>query len=138
MAKIIASIFQAIFVAGGILDSEQAQLLAAITDEILSLTIVISILTFSFSVPLLMRTIHRKVEASKNSTVWAFLAQVADQAVLSAEQTIASGDNAMKYDYASKILSDISNSHGIKTATPDVCRVLIEAAVYNLKMLRQK
>lgn len=138
MAKIIAIIFQTIFVAGGILDPEQAQIIATITDEVLSLTIVISILTFSLAVPMLMRTIHRKIEASRHSTLLDLLLKASERAVLSAEQTVPSGNNALKYDCASKILIDAAKSYGIKNMTQEDCRAFIESSVYTLKKSQEK
>ena len=138
MAKVFAIIFQTIFVAGGILDPEQAQIIETITDEVLSLTIVISILTFSLAVPMLMRTIHRKIEASRHSALLDLLLKISERAVLSAEQTVPSGNNALKYDYASKILVDAAKSYGIKNMTQEDCRVFIESSVYTLKQSQEK
>lgn len=133
MAKIILWLAQTGFVASGILTPEQAQELSSIADGFLSLVIIFAILGLAVVLPILLRDLHVKLQASKNETNWALLAKIADHAVYSAEQTILHGDNVTKYDYAAKLLSQIALSHNITGITPEICRLLIESAVYGLR-----
>lgn len=133
MSKVLALIIQAGLTSGGFLTPEQAQEISALTDGLLSLVLSIAIIALSVGVPMLLRSIHLHLLSVKSKTQWSFLAVVANNAVQSAEKTILHGDNITKYDYASKILSDTAKSHGIKWVTPDICRLLIESALYGIE-----
>lgn len=133
MPKIISVIINAVLVGGGLLDPEQAAIISAITDEILSIVIVLSLLTFSLAMPIILRTTNRRLDASRIKMNTEVLAYVAAHAVHSAEQLFEKDSGAMKFDYASKILLDFSKSTKIDHASSDLCRVMIESAVKEMK-----
>lgn len=133
MAKIIGIIIQTGLVSGGFLTPEQAQEISALTDGLLSLVLSIAIIALSIGLPILLRSIHLHLFSIKSNAQWSFLAVIANNAVQSAEKTILHGDNITKYDYASKTLSDTAKAHNIKWVTPEICRLLIESALYGLE-----
>lgn len=133
MAKIIGIIIQTGLVSGGFLTPEQAQEISALTDGLLSLVLSIAIIALSIGLPILLRSIHLYLLSIKSNNQWSFLAVIANNAVQSAEKTILHGDNITKYDYASKTLSDTAKAHNIKWVTPEICRLLIESALYGLE-----
>lgn len=133
MPKIISVIINSVLVGGGLLDPEQAAIISAITDEILSIVIAFSLLTFSLAMPIILRTTNRRLDASRIKINTEILSYVATHAVHSAEQLFEKDSGAMKFEYASKILSDFSKSTKIDHASGDLCRVMIESAVKEMK-----
>lgn len=133
MIKIVSWIAQASVGALGILTPEQMQELAAFTDGLLSLVLTLSVASLTIVVPMLLRGLHKKIESAKAQEQWKFLAHIAELSVNAAEQSILHKDNAIKYDYAVKMITDAAKHHGIKFVTTEVCRVLIEASVLAAK-----
>lgn len=133
MAKIISMLVQVGLVSGGLISNEQAQMLSSLTDGLLSFVLALAIMALSIGLPILLRSFHLHLQSLKTNTQWSFLAQIANNVVQSAEQTILHGDNVTKYDYAAKVLTDTAKAHGIKWVTPDVSRMLIESALYGMQ-----
>lgn len=133
MTKIISWLAQAGFVSSGMLTTEQAQEFSSLSDSFLSVVLTFAILSLAIVLPVLLRSFHVKLQASKHKTNLALLDTIADRAVYSAEQTILHGDNITKYDYAAKILVQIAASYNITNVTPELCRLLIESSVYDLR-----
>jgi hypothetical protein len=133
MVKIFSWLTQASVGALGILTPEQMQELAAFTDGLLSLVLTLSVASLTIVVPMLLRGLQKKIESAKAQEEWKLLAHIAELAVNAAEQSILHKDNAIKYDYAVKIITDAANHHGMKFVTAEICRVLIEASVLAAK-----
>ena len=93
----------------------------------------LSVASLTIVVPMLLRSLHKKIESAKSQEQWKFLAYVAELAVNAAEQSILHKDNVVKYDYAAIIISNAAKQHRIDFVTPEVCRVLIEASVLAAK-----
>jgi len=133
MAKIISWLAQTGFVSSGLLTTEQAQEFSSIADSFLSVVLTIAIFSLAIVLPVILKDFHVKLQASKHKNNLELLGEIAERAVYSAEQTILHGDNITKYDYAVKVLEQIASSYNVTGVTPELCRLLIESSVYNLR-----
>lgn len=115
-----------------VLDVDQARVIAAIADGTFGAVVLGLVVVLGVVAPFLLRKAWLWLDASRNDANWGLLARVADHAVLSAEQTLA-GDNAAKFAHAANVVSEAAHRAGVKGFTPEVCKVLIESAVFGLR-----
>lgn len=133
MAKIFLWLAQSGSLASGFLTVDQAQELAAITDGFLSFILSLAVLVFSVTIPLLLRTFYLKLQTDRYSADWKLLEIISNTAVYSAEQIYHNGDSVAKYEYAASILTRMAKLYQIPAPSSELCRLLIESSVYNLR-----
>ena len=84
-------------------------------------------------VPVVLRTLNKRLASAKENDHFSLLASYAQLAVQAAEQSISDGKATEKFAYASKLLADSANRHGMKSVTPDLISTMIESAVFTMK-----
>lgn len=115
------------------LTPDEQQLFADMIQQVLIDVIAFFTIIITIAVPILLRTIHYKINSAKNNEQLSMLAKYAEIAVKAAEQSIADGKGTEKMAYAAKFLSDAAKSHGVKIVSEDMMKTLLEAAVFAVK-----
>ncbi|NBV84166.1 phage holin [bacterium] len=132
MLKIIALLFQGVFQIS-LLAPEEQQVFADMVQQVIIDIIGFFVIVISIIVPVLLRTLHQKINSAKNNEQLSMLASYAEIAVKAAEQSIAEGKGTEKMAYASKFLADAAKFHGVKILSEDMIKTLLEAAVFAVK-----
>lgn len=132
MLKIIALLFQGVFQIS-LLTPDEQQVFADMAQQIIIDIIGFFTIIITIFIPILLRTVHHKINSAKNNEQLSMLASYAEIAVKAAEQSIAGGKGTEKMAYAAKFLSDAAKSHGVKIVSEDMIKTLLEAAVFAVK-----
>jgi len=132
MIKFIILTFQALFQVAVMTPEEQIGMADAL-DKVLIDAIYFSLIAIGIMVPVVLRTLNKRLSSVKENDHFSLLASYAQLAVQAAEQSISNGKATEKFAYASKLLADSANRHGMKSVTPDLISTMIESAVFTMK-----
>jgi glycerol dehydrogenase-like iron-containing ADH family enzyme len=137
MVKFIILAFQALFQVAVMTPEEQA-IMGDALDKVLIDAIYFSAIAIGIMIPVVLRTLNKRLGSMKENDHFSLLASYGQLAVQAAEQSIANGKPTEKFAYASKILAESATKHGMKFVTPDLITSVIESAVFNMKKSIEK